>query len=247
MSEVTQDQFEALEKAHGAGMVRVLTVAGEDFAFRVPTKNDVALLMEAKERKDPAALEECARRCLLCAAVPSANRGSIEGSEEKAAALPVPVELVAERQRLQSLYAQSQFYRDWIAQSFLGAVGYGWRIEDPKRLDSGHYEIKCCASKADDAERVTLLARKMSAAQYADYRRALVEQQHDLAARCWCACITNAGRDDIARRLPILVEALENVLVSLGTDGGTVALKKFGSGQAQEPGNSTPPPAGDVK
>lgn len=246
MSEVTQEQFEALEKAHGAGMVRVLTVADEDFAFRVPTKNDVALLIDASERKVPSALEECAMRCLLCPAVPTANRGTVEGSEEKAAAAPAPQELVAERQRLQARYAQSEFYRDWIAKEFLASVGHGWRVEDPRKLTTGQYEITCI-SRSDESERVTLVARKMSAAHYAAYRRSIVEHSTDSAAICWKACIVSVERDGVASRLPILVETLESVLVSLGTDGGTVAVKKFGNGPAPQPGTSTLPPAGGAR
>ena len=87
MSEITQEQFTEFEKHHEALVwYTSLLSALMNLPSCVPSQNDVALLMLAREDKDGGAFEECAMRCLLTPAAPAANRATLDTEAAKQAA-----------------------------------------------------------------------------------------------------------------------------------------------------------------
>jgi hypothetical protein len=248
MSEITQEQFTEFEKHHGAGMVHVFAVGDDQFAFRVPSQNDVELLMLAREDKDGAAFEECAMRCLLTPAAPAANRATLDTEAAKQAAANPPKELVAEKLRLSEHYARAQFYRDWVGLLVARAAGFGWNIDEAQPLQGGRYSI-ACASEHNDVPAseklglaVTLQVRKLTQREYAKSRQLKIDGG-DEALYLFGTLVENTDRADIARRFPCLPAALASRLIALGTEGAPVTVKKFVSGQATAPGNSGGPQA----
>lgn len=232
--EITQEAYAELERSHGVGNVIVLTVADEDFAFRRPSRVDVELTLEARDRKEGAMLEQCAIRCLLAPAAPSAN---------VAEAKEVGPEIVAERERLAGMFARSQFYRDWVGTEFVTHCGWLWQA-DCETAAGGLYEIKCRPSeKSTCDESATLTARRLTAQEYATYRRKNILGESDASRFVFNACITSANKTEVATRYPFLVEDICTALVSLGSEGGAVRAKKFKPSETA-PGTSTAPPAG---
>lgn len=230
--EITEEQYAALEQSHGPGNIIVLTVADEDFAFRRPSRVDVDLTLEAHERKEGAALEQCAIRCLLAPAAPAAN-----AADAKA----VAPEVVAERERLSGMFSRSQFYRDWVGLEFATHCGWNWRANvEPS---SSGYTIDCHPDDKEACdESAKLTARRLSAQEYATYRRKMILGESDASRYVFGACITSANKAEVAQRYPFLVEGICTALAALGVEGGRVRAKKFKpSGTA--PGTSTPPPA----
>ena len=248
MSEITQEQFTEFEKHHGVGMVHVFAVGADQFAFRVPSQNDVALLMLAREDKDGGAFEECAMRCLLTPAAPAANRATLDTEAAKQSAANPCKELVAERARLSEHYARAEFYRDWLGLAVVRTAGYRWQISEAQARGAGRYSI-ACESDHDEvpvSERlglsVTLQVRKLTQREYAKSRQLKIDGG-DEALYLFGTLVENADKADIARRFPCLPAALASTLIALGTEGAPVTVKKFATGLVTAPGNSGEPQA----
>lgn len=232
--EITQELFNELEQHHGSGNVIVLTVAGEEFAFRRPSRNDVELTLEAYERKEGAALEQCAVRCLLAPLAPAANQVGCKTQP--------PAEVVELRARLAEMFTRAEFYRDWVGLEFATHCGWNWTA-NIQPIGSGVYEIDCQPDDSKSCEEsVRLTARRLTAQEYAAYRRKHILGDPDAKRFVFGACITSANKSEAAARYPFLVEGIGTTLVALGTEAGPVRVKKF-KPSATAPGTSTKPPA----
>lgn len=251
MREITAEQYAALEQVHGKDMVVLLTVGEDDVAFRRPTELDVDILLEAKGRGEHSYLEECAAGCLLSPEAPRAGV-SVEANQR----LPEAEQgaLVTEKQRLRALWKSAPLLRDSVPMAWAELCGWGMSYE-AKPLGGGRYRITArpnAHSAMDSEALVELTARVFSPHEYSEWRKKSQTEPEGHAERyAWRTLVEGpAGdgrsREEIARVHPFLPLGLgQATLPALGSEGRAVRPKKFGAGQAPQPGSttSTPPQA----
>jgi hypothetical protein len=239
---ITQEQVKQLEQYHGAGMVFVLCAGDDEFAFRRPSELDVDLALADRGAGKFTHHEECAIRCLLTVDAPAAGGAVVEKI--------VAPELVAERLRLRALWKSAPFTRDSIGVGFAEVAG--WNMEcDAQAIGGGRYKITArsaenSASGADLA--IELTARILAPDEYSEQRKRGQTMPEGAAERyCYSKQVDSLNRDDVARLHPYLVIALgKTILPTLGSEGRSVRVKKFGAGQPPAPGSTSEKQASDA-
>lgn len=243
MSEITQEQFVALEAAHGAGMVLVLSVGEDEFAFRRPSDADVEFAMDERDRGVLEWMEHALISCALCPATPHAN-AIPANKEDKPKITP---ELVAVRQRIQAIWAESPFCRDSVPLVWAQSCGWGQEIAQ-KALGGGKYELTVFSNAKMGAEEWSYKAAAMvlSGAQYEKLRKLGLAEGTAADRFAFTAAIgsfSGIDREEFARRYPFAVLGLGQLARALGSESRAVSVKKYNAGSAQQPGISTSTPA----
>lgn len=241
--EITEAQYRELEKHHGEGMVLVLSDGVDEYAFRRPNQLDVDLALAAKEQGLLNFHEECALRCVLAADAPTAGKSVKDddrlSAEDRAA-------IIAERNRLQALWTDAPFMRDWIGVGLSQFAGWACSFSS-EATGGGRYAIT--VSGADKAPAgaeicVKLTARRFTATEYAEHRKRSLTMEDGAAERyAWRTLIDSPNKGEVERLYPYLVIGIGTTLQSLGSEGKRLAAKKFPPGSAQAPGSSTEPQA----
>lgn len=247
--EITEQQFKGLEQHHGEGMVLVLTDGVDEYAFRRPSDHDVDLALDAKEQGRLNFHEECALRCVLSPAAPAAGKSAqpkqkghpddLLPAEDRAA-------IIAERERLQALWVEAPFMRDWIGVGLSQFAGWSCSFA-AEPIGGGRYAIAVRgADRAPEGAEIslTLTARRFTPAEYAEHRKRSMTMEEGAAERyAWRTLIDSANKDEVARLYPYLVISIGVTLQSLGSEGRRLAAKKFLPGSPQAPGSTTAPQA----
>lgn len=232
---ITEEQVKQLEQHHGQGMVFVLCAGDDEFAFRRPSDLDIDLALADLGAGKFTHHEECAIRCLL-AADASAAGGAVADKI-------TPPELVAERLRLRALWKAAPFTRDNISVGFAEMVG--WNMEcDAQNIGGGRYKITARTQEASQYGAdisVELTARILTPEEYSEQRKRGQTMNEGAAERyCYAKQVDSPNRDEVARLYPYLPIALgKTILPTLGSEGRSVRVKKFGAGQPPAPGSTS--------
>lgn len=247
--EITEQQFKGLEKHHGEGMVLVLTDGVDEYAFRRPSEHDVDLALDEKERGLFDYHEKCAVRCVLTPAAPAAGKSAQpkqKGHPDDLLSAEDRAVIIAERERLQALWVEAPFMRDWIGLGLSQFAGWGCSFSS-EATGGGRYSITVGSSdKVPDGAEISLklTARRFTPAEYAEHRKRSMTMEEGAAERyAWRTLIDSPNRDEVARLYPYLVIGIGATLQSLGSEGRRLAAKKFPPGSPQAPGSSTAPQA----
>jgi hypothetical protein len=240
--QITEQQFAALEQYHGQGMIIILTVGGEDFAFRRPNQDQVNHALEAQANDIDTYREELARLCVVSAAMPDAGAEGAPVTAEARAAL------TAEKERLDALWESAQSFRDEVSIPFAWSCGSSPQL-DSTPLGGGRYKLtltpnSSAAEFGVDWGPIEIVARKPSRPDYDDFKRKKITgAEGEAELLLWSRLVESANKADVARMFPFAAVATGNFLPTLGSDGRSVRVKKFGSGPALPPGSSTSTPA----
>jgi hypothetical protein len=256
MREITEEQFRLLEQHHGEGMVVVLGVGAEQFAFRRLSSLDVDLVQLAMEEKQFGCHEQAAVRCILTPEVPTENRAQTDKDEKrKTKAHPA---LVAERERLSETWRGAQAVRDMVGLELAKECGWQWAVKS-EALGGGLHRITCQRTKEDgktpvfdlsetdgaalpeDFEApIELEARAFEPIEYGEWRRKMALGDPGAAERyAYKLLIKSQNKDEVARLYPYLVLIVGQALGALGAEGKAVSVKKFKRAGSQQPANSS--------
>lgn len=234
MREITEQQYRDLEAHHGQGMVVVMYCGDDEFAFRRPAQLDVDLVLADKAAGRFTFHEDCAIRCLLSPEAPAAG-GPVADKV-------VPTELVAERLRMRALWKEAPLTRDTLTMGLAERCGWHPTI-DATALGGGRYRITAKSAGSAITERdidISFEARILAPEEYTELRMRQQTMPEGAAERyAWAKQVDASVRDALARLYPYLVIGVGNVLQTLGSEGRTVRVKKFGGGQAGQPGSTT--------
>jgi hypothetical protein len=247
MREISEEQVQQLEKFHGSGMVVVLSVGDDDFAFRRLRQVDVDLVLEGLAAQQYAAHEQMAVNSALCVEAPAAGQ-----SPELDKTLPKEQQeaIVSERMRLAGLFSQANLLRDWVGMGLAQACGFGAQVQcDPQPGDV----YKITASSASDEKSVagdtwtlSVSARKLTAKEYAEVRRLRMVGSEGASERyAWKQAVSGPNKDEVARLYPYAVIGIGRSIDTLGAEGfgKGVRVKKFKAGSQDPPGTSGEQPA----
>jgi len=236
----TNEQIQAFEEHHGAGMVVVFTVGEDEYAFRRLSVLDVDLALAAKTEQKVNFHEEAAIRCVLTADAPHAGKSGEDSKLDKDALAA----LVAERTRLALEWKDAAMMRDMIGQGLAQACGWHWSAK-LSTLGGGQHQITATLATdyqemyGLDAPPVVIEARGWTDREYDEYRSLTALGADGEAERyAFGRLITSANKTEVERLYPYLPIALGKYLQALGVTKA-VRLKKSRSGQAPQPGNTT--------
>lgn len=239
---ITQEQFAELESAHGAGMVLVLSVGDDEFAFRRPSEADVEFAMDERARGVGEWMEHALISCALSHDVPTVNRAPSKDSKPV-----VCPELIAVREQIQAIWKEAPFCRDWVPLAFLHSCGLV-PVIDQKPLGGGRYSVTIAGEKAMGSETWSYVAegKVLSGNQYERLRKLSLSEGiggDKFAFESGILSFAGIARDEFAKRYPFAVLALGQLVRAFGSESRAVSVKKFSSGSAPQPGNSTDTPA----
>ena len=243
--QITLEQLQELEQYHGKGVV-VLSVGDDDFAFRRPTETEVSYSLGEQSAGAVRFLENLALRCVVSSAAPRAGQPTKNGADGK----PLPdglsgdekAALVEEKGRLEALWLEAQEFRDSIPALFSLSCGGNPDVQSSTAGADRHtVVVSSNPAVKDEIEPWTfsILARRPSPTHFDEYRkREALGGEGDSQRYLWDKLVESPDKAELARLYPFAVVAAGRELARLGVNGRSVRVKKFGSGQAPEPGSS---------
>jgi len=239
---ITQEQFAALEAVHGTGMVLVLSVGDDEFAFRRPSDADVEFAMDERARGIGEWMEHALIGCVLCPEVPTANEAPVKGVKPS-----VCSELVAVREQIQAIWKDAPFCRDSVPLVWAQSCGWGQEITQ-QSLGGGKYELIVSSDTKMGAEAWSYKAsaKVLTGAQYERLRKlglsdGIADDKYAFASSV--VSFEGIDRDEFVKRYPFAVLGIGKLARALGSENRAVSVKKFSSGSAPQPGSSTDTPA----
>lgn len=245
--QITEQNVRELEQHHGTGII-VLSVGDQDFAFRRPTETEVSYALAAQAKGSVNFLEDLALGCLLSIEAPRAGTPARIDSEGR----PVPRSvnasseeksiLTAEKERLEAMWADAQEFRESLPALFSLSCG-GNPSVDSTHLGGDRYEVSVKSNPmVDDSIEpwsFMVTAARPSGPQFDEYRkRESLGDEGDSQRYLWDRLVDAPNKNELSRLYPFAVIAAGKELARLGVNGRSVRVKKFGSGQAPEPGTS---------
>lgn len=235
---ITQEQFSALEASHGIGMVLVLCVGNDEFAFRRPSDADVEFAMDERARGVGEWMEHALIGCVLCPEVPTANQVDNKTS--------CP-ELVAVREQIQAIWKEAPFCRDSVPLVWAQSCGWGQDIAQ-QPLGGGKYALTVSSDAKLGAEpwSYKASAKVLSGTQYERLRKLSLSEGNAADKFAFNGAILSLDgidREEFAKRYPFAVLGLGQLARALGSENRAVSVKKFSSGSVPQPGDSTTTPA----
>jgi len=239
---ITQEQYAELEAVHGAGMVLVLSVGDDEFAFRRPSDTDVEFAMDERARGIGEWMEHALISCALCPEVPTANRAPEK--DVKPTSCP---ELVAVREQIQAIWKDAPFCRDSVPLVWAQSCGWGQDIAQ-QSLGGGKYALTVSSDTKLGAEpwSYKASAKVLSGTQYERLRKLSLSEgtaADKFAFNSSILSFDGIDREEFAKRYPFAVLGLGQLARALGSENRAVSVKKFSSGAALPPGDSTTTPA----
>lgn len=235
---ITQEQFSALEASHGIGMVLVLFVGNDEFAFRRPSDADVEFAMDERARGVGEWMEHALIGCVLCPEVPTANQADNKTS--------CP-ELVSVREQIQAIWKEAPFCRDSVPLVWAQSCGWGQDIAQ-QPLGGGKYALTVSSDTKLGAEpwSYKASAKVLSGTQYERLRKLSLSEGNAADKFAFNGAILSLDgidREEFAKRYPFAVLGLGQLARALGSENRAVSVKKFSSGSVPQPGDSTTTPA----
>lgn len=254
MSEITKEQFDALEAIHGKNHVLILSIGEDEFAFRRPSEVDVDFALDEKERGSVEWMENALIGCVLCPSVPTANKAKKEKTEPTG---PCP-ELAAIRAQIHAIWASAPLCRDTLPLAWFQSCGWNQSI-DSKPLGQGKYEVRSASNTDLGAEEWTysLTVRILTSVEYNHLRKLQLQEGVSAERFAFSKCVTlirpvlssdpevlgdAMAPSDFAALYPTAVIGIGRLVRSLGAESRSVSVKKFGAGSAQQPTTSTEKP-----
>lgn len=236
--QVSEEQIQALEVVHGSGMVVVLSVGEDEFAFRRPNEADVDFLLDAKEREDMRFLEDALVWCALCPDEP----GAVTGKSDKLAAV---------KKELAALFAATPLLKDRVPLAWASECGWGAVLETERLSDSIHRltaRAKLFDNQAAEPQtilgcspwRVEVQATVLTVAQYDKLRKLDLQQGNASDRFAWKEAVCGEGKAEIERLYPFLPVSMGSLIRGLGAQSlAAVSVKKRHPGQVPSRSRST--------
>lgn len=251
MSEITKEQFDALEAIHGKNHVLILSIGEDEFAFRRPSEVDVDFALNEQERGGVEWMENALIGCVLCPSVPTANKAKKEKSEPTG---PCP-ELAAIRAQIHAIWASAPLCRDTLPLAWFQSCGWNQSLAS-KPIGQGKYDVRSASNTDLGAEEwaYSLTVRILTSAEYNHLRKLQLQEGVSAERFAFSKCVTlirpvlssdpevlgdALAPSDFAALYPAAVIGIGRLVRSLGAESRSVSVKKFGAGSAQQPTNST--------
>jgi hypothetical protein len=202
---ITREQFQALEAVHGKGRILVVVAGAEgtaervEFACRRLDAAEWAVFLGFKRKKDDASAENMLRRAVV-------------GTDKESTA--------AEKAWLMTALNEDPQLGDWWGLQLLAAAGWQAELTEEKQ-DDGSYLL---TAKVDGQE-YSVTAKRLSRAQWQEYRRELGKGQ-DAAADVLAFRLGTGLEVENFDLVPALLGVFGDRISGLGTKGGA-APKSF--------------------
>lgn len=241
---ITQEQFEALEAAHGKNQVLVLSIGKDEFAFRRPNQIDADYALSDKDKGNLSWMEAALLSCALCPTKPTENKAPTEGKAKYTR--PECPELVEICSQIEAIWKEAPLCSDTLPLVWLQSCGYGTQI-DSKKIGAGLYEVTVSSNPNLGADEwsYTLKARSLAKPQYEKLRKLQMEEDYAAEKYAFDVGVTEiAGisKAEFKSLYPFAPIGIGTLIRTLGAEARGVSVKKFGAGSAQQPTSSIEKP-----